>query len=95
MLEIIQAGGWLMMPILLCSVVAAAISVERIWSLQRNRILPKGLLAQAWSGIKNNEFDQQKVRDLRLGSPLGQVLAAGVVNTKRGREIMKTALRTR
>lgn len=92
MLEIVQAGGWLMVPILLCSVVAAAISVERLWSMQRGRILPKNLLAQTWTSFKQGEFDQQKSRDLRIGSPLGQVLSAGVVNAKRGREIMKEAM---
>ena len=85
MLEIIQAGGWLMLPILLCSIVAAAISVERLWSLQRTRILPKNLLAQTWTSLKQEEFDQQRIRDLRSGSPLGHVLAAGISNAKRGR----------
>ena len=92
MLEIIQAGGWLMLPILLCSIVAAAISVERLWSLQRTRILPKNLLAQTWTSLKQEEFDQQRIRDLRSGSPLGHVLAAGISNAKRGREIMKEAM---
>lgn len=81
-----------MVPILLCSVVAAAISVERLWSLQRTRILPKNLLAQTWNSVKQEEFDQQRTRDLRSDSPLGQVLAAGVTNAKRGREIMKEAM---
>lgn len=92
MLEIIQAGGWLMVPILLCSIVAAAISVERLWSLQRARILPKSLLAQTWAALKQEEFDQKRIRDLRAGSPLGHVLAAGISNAKRGREIMKEAM---
>ncbi len=92
MLEIIQAGGWLMVPILLCSVVAAAISVERLWSLQRTRILPKNLLAETWTSLKQEDFDQQRSRDLRAHSPLGQVFAAGIVNAKRGRDIMKEAM---
>ena len=92
MLEIIQAGGWLMVPILLCSVVAAAISVERMWSLQRNRILPGSLLAQTWNAWKQSEFDSQKIRDLRNGSPLGHVLAAGVTNYNRGRDVTKEAM---
>lgn len=92
MLEIIQAGGWLMVPILLCSVVAAAICVERLWSMQRNRIMPKNLLAQTWTSLKQEDFDQQRTRDLRLGSPLGRVLAAGIGNSRRGREIMKEAM---
>ena len=92
MLEIVQSGGWLMVPILLCSVVAAAISVERLWTLQRSRITPKSLLAQVWGNLKNDDLDAQRMRDLRASSPLGQVLAAGISNARRGREVMKEAM---
>ncbi len=92
MLEIVQSGGWLMVPILLCSIVAAAICVERLWTLQRSRIVPKNLVAQIWSAVKTEELDNQKLRELRTSSPLGQVLAAGVANAKRGREVMKEAM---
>jgi biopolymer transport protein ExbB len=81
-----------MVPILLCSIVAAAICVERLWTLQRSRIVPKNLVAQIWSAVKTDELDTQKLRELRTSSPLGQVLAAGVANAKRGREIMKEAM---
>ena len=81
-----------MVPILLCSVVATAISVERWWSLQRGRILPKNLLAQTWAASKKDDLDQQKVRELRTHSPLGQVFAAGIVNVRRGRDIMKESM---
>ncbi len=92
MLEIVQSGGWLMVPILLCSVIAAAISVERLWTLQRSRITPRNLLAQVWGSLKNEEFDAPKLRDLRALNPLGQVFAAGIANAKRGRDIMKEAM---
>lgn len=92
MLEIVQSGGWLMVPILLCSIIAAAISVERLWTLQRARITPKNLLSQVWAALKNNEMDSQRLRDLRASSPLGQVLAAGIGNSRRGREVMKEAM---
>lgn len=92
MLEIVQSGGWLMVPILLCSIVAAAICVERLWTLQRSRIVPKNLLAQIWSAVKTEELDNQKLRELRANSPLGQVLAAGVGNARRGRDVMKEAM---
>ena len=92
MLEIVQSGGWLMVPILLCSIVAAAICVERLWTLQRSRIVPKNLLAQIWSAVKTDELDGQKLRELRTSSPLGQVLAAGVANARRGRDVMKEAM---
>lgn len=92
MLEIFQSGGWLMVPILLCSIVAAAVCVERMWTLQRSRIVPKNLLAQIWSAMKTSELDSARLRELRANSPLGQILAAGIANAKRGREIMKEAM---
>lgn len=81
-----------MVPILLCSIVAAAICVERLWTLQRSRIVPKNLVAQIWSAVKTEDLDTQKLRELRTSSPLGQVLAAGVANAKRGRDVMKEAM---
>ena len=92
MFELVQAGGWLMVPILLCSVIAAAICVERFWTLRSSQIVPGNLLAQVWSWIKNNEMDNRRLRELRLGSPLGQILATGISNHKRGRDQMKEAI---
>lgn len=92
MLEIVQAGGWLMIPILLCSVVAAAICVERVWTLQRSRIAPHNLLTQVWTALRNREFSADKLTELRASSPLGLVLAAGVANASRGREVIKEAM---
>ena len=92
MLEMVQAGGWLMVPILLCSVIAAAICVERIWTLQIARVAPRNLLAQVWAQVKKSEIDPQKLRDLRGASPLGQIFAAGIGNARHGREIMKESM---
>ena len=92
MFELVQAGGWLMVPILLCSVISAAICVERFWTLRATQIVPKNLLVQVWNWIRNNEMDNKKLRELRAGSPLGQILAAGISNHKRGREQMKESI---
>ena len=92
MLELVQSGGWLMVPILLCSVVAAAVCIERAWALQGKRVVPKNLLAQVWNQMKKNEFDPQKLRELRGRSPLGLIFAAGITNSRRGRDIMKEAM---
>ena len=92
MFELVQAGGWLMVPRLLCSVIAAAICVERFWTLRSSQIVPRNLLAQVWNWIKNNEMDNRRLKELRRGSPLGQILATGVSNHKRGREQMKEAI---
>ena len=92
MFEIVQAGGWLMIPIILCSVISAAICVERFWTLRANQIAPRNLLAQVWNWVKNNELDAKRLRGLRSGSPLGQILAAGVTNHRRGRDVMKESI---
>ncbi|MDA1302326.1 MAG: MotA/TolQ/ExbB proton channel family protein [Proteobacteria bacterium] len=92
MFEIVQAGGWLMVPIILCSIVSAAICVERFWTLRGEQIAPRNLLAQVWNTIKSNELDARKLRDLRNGSPLGQILAAGISGQRGGREAMKEAI---
>lgn len=88
MVEIIRAGGLLMLPIILCSVVAIAIVIERFWTLSAARITPKYTLAQVWTWLKNNQLDSSKLRELRLSSPLGQILAAGLLSSKYGRGVM-------
>ena len=92
MLEIVKSGGWLMLPIVLCSVVALAIIAERVWALQKNKICPKHLLAQIWTLIKNDELDTSKIKMLQSGSPLGRILAAGLLNRSHDRSIMKEAI---
>jgi len=90
--EIVQAGGWLMLPIILCSIIAIAIVIERFWTLNPARIAPRNVLAEVWGKIKHNQLDAVRLRELRLSSPLGQILAAGLVNFKAGRSIMTESI---
>lgn len=92
MLELIKAGGILMWPIMLCSIVALAIIGERFWSLQKKRIVPDNLVAQVWQWQKNGELNAKKIQALRIGSPLGRILAAGLVNRHHERYIMKESV---
>jgi len=92
MLELIKAGGWVMAPIILCSILATAIIIERFWSLQKRRIAPKHLVAQIWHWAKNNQLDAEHINQLRASSPLGRILAAGLVNLHHSREIMKESI---
>ena len=89
MLEIVQAGGWLMLPIIACSIVAAAIILERLWTLQQTRVLPTDLTTEVWQWEKSRQLDRQRVQSLHQGSPLGQILAAGLSNRRLGRDIAK------
>lgn len=92
MIELFKAGGWTMFPIVICSIIALAICVERGWSLRRSRVTPKHLVAQVWSWIKNNQLDKAKLQTLKKSSPLGEILASGLVNHVHGRETMKESI---
>lgn len=92
MFEILRAGGWVMVPIILCSVVAMAIIGERFWTLRRKHVVPKGLVTQVWKWAKENKLDKQRLNLLRNHSPLGRILAAGLVNQHHDREMMKASI---
>lgn len=92
MFEIIQAGGWIMPLIILCSVVAMAIIGERFWSLQRRHIIPKGLLKQVWETVQRGAVNDAYLKTLRESSPMGKILAAGLVNMQHDREMMKAGI---
>lgn len=92
MFELVKAGGWLMLPIILCSVAAFAIVVERFWFLQRKRITPKHLVAQVWHWARQNDLDESRIQFLKANSPLGQVIAAGLLNRHHSREVMKESI---
>ena len=92
MFEIIQSGGWMMVPIILSSVLALAICVERFWTLRIAQIAPPDLLAQVWAWMKNKQLNAERIRELQETSSLGRVLAAGLVNSRHGRQIMKESI---
>ena len=92
MLEFVEAGGWVMWPIILASVVALAIVLERLWLLRVRRVCPPELSAQVWRWISQRELNRGHVTSLREGSPLGQVLAAGLANLTHSRDVMKESI---
>jgi biopolymer transport protein ExbB len=89
MLEIVQAGGWLMLPIIGCSVVAVAIVLERLWTLQEKRVLPPSVANQVWEWVQQNQLDVKHIQQIHQSSPLGQVLAAGLAYRHAPREVLK------
>jgi|TARA_R100000697_G_scaffold31101_1_gene41462 biopolymer transport protein ExbB len=91
-LELVTAGGWLMLLILLCSILALAICVERLYTLNARKIAPPHLLATVWKQLKAGELDSQRLRSLRQSSPLGRILAAGLANASHGRDVMKESI---
>jgi biopolymer transport protein ExbB len=81
-----------MIPIILCSIAVVGISGERLWTLNPAKIAPRHLLAQVWGWIKNNQLDGNKIRELKSSSALGKILAAGLSNSRSGRDVMKDSI---
>lgn len=92
MFEIIQSGGWMMVPIILSSILALAICVERFWTLRAAQLAPADLLARVWSWMKSKQLNAERIRELQSSSALGRILAAGLVNSRHGRQIMKESI---
>jgi len=89
-LELIKAGGWPMIPLLLLAVLAVAIIVERFWTLRRERVMPPGLGEEVreWIG-RGNPLEPAHIESLRANSPLGALLAAALDVRQRGREVIR------
>ncbi len=92
MWEIVQAGGTLMWPIMLCSVVSAAIILERLWTLQDRRVLPPDLMQKVWKLVETHQINDKVIAALEQNSPLGRLLAAGLLNRHRPREVLMERL---
>ena len=82
----------MMFPIILSSIVAMAIIGERLWSLQRSKIIPPDLVPSIWQLYREQKLDENVIRRIKFSSPLGRILAAGLLNQKHGREMMKTSI---
>lgn len=92
MLEFFKAGGVTMWPLLMFSIAALAITGERFWSLQTKRIAPKGLVNQVWQWEQAGQLDARRIQELRRASPLGRILAAGLVNRRHDRAVIKESI---
>jgi biopolymer transport protein ExbB len=91
-LEIIKAAGWPIYPLLLCSVIALALIIERAVTLRKPKVLPPTLLGEVIGLYRNKQMDGNAVNKLEGNSPLGRVLAAGLRNDKSSRAVMKEAI---
>jgi biopolymer transport protein ExbB len=91
-LEIIIAGGWLMAPIILCSILALTIITERFWTLRRSKAVPRGIGEQVKEWAARHELDRRHIEQLRSESALGRVLAAALINRHRSRDLIKEAV---
>ncbi len=95
MFELVKSGGWLMIPIILCSIVAISIIAERFWSLRREKVLPNHLVANVWNAIKQGSMARTDIETLSKASALGTILSAGLINRNESRERIKECIEER
>jgi len=89
---IIQAAGWPIWPLLLASVIAVALIIERLVALRRVKVAPAGLLQRVLGEFQQKGISDAQLAELEKQSPLGRILAAGLRNAKSSREVMKESI---
>ena len=92
MFSIILAAGWPIWFLLLASVIAVALIIERATALRRAKIVPPGLLKTVAADYRQGGVTEQMLERLEVHSPLGRVFAAGLRNVKSSREVMREAI---
>ncbi|HWW04827.1 MotA/TolQ/ExbB proton channel family protein [Collimonas sp.] len=92
MFSIIQAAGWPIWLLLIASIIATALIIERLVYLRRPRILPPQLLQEVIRVYHNGKINTEVLTNLETNSPLGRVLAAGLRNVDAPRDLMKESI---
>ncbi len=92
MFSIILAAGWPIWPLLLASIIAVALIIERLLTLRRAKVLPAGLLQRVVAEYRAGNVSEAMLNGLEAQSPLGRVLAAGLRNVGSSREILRESI---
>ena len=92
MFAIIAAAGWPIWPLIIASIIALGIIVERAWSLQQSKIVPRNLLQEVAQEVKQKGVTQDLLNRLAQGSLLARLFAVGLKNVRSSREVMKESL---
>ena len=93
MLSIIQAAGWPIWPLILCSIVALALAIERFYTLRPSQVAPPTLLDEVLGVTRASLPSADIVNKLAANSVLGGVLAAGLRSVIAEPRITEVALR--
>ena len=89
MLELLAAGGPMMVPLLILTVVATAIALERIWTLRRSEVLPHGIVQDIENWSRGKVLDNSEIQRLKQESPLGELLAGALMVRHKPRDVIK------
>jgi biopolymer transport protein ExbB len=89
---ILQAAGWPIWPLLIASILALALIIERIVALRSSKVVPAGLVQRVIGELREHGANDALIQNLERHSPLGRVLSAAVRNVGASREVMKEAV---
>ena len=92
MWALIQAAGWPIWLLIFSSIVALALIIERTWMLRQATVAPRGLVDRVLDEYRARGLTQELVNKTAQQGPLGRVLAAGLVNVRSSRQVMKEAI---
>ena len=92
MLAILQAAGWPIWLLLIASIIALALIIERLIYLRREKIMPRQLLDEVILVYRGGRVTPDIIERLQQNSPLGAVLAAALRNVDAPREVMKESI---
>ena len=91
MFELISSGGWLMVPIILCSVISVAIIIERLWTLKKDNVAPADLVVDLEHLLEQHQLTEARLEELEQNSYLGRILVAGLcVSNQTSAEIRRS-----
>jgi len=90
--SLIQAAGWPIWFLILTSLIAVALIVERFLSLKRDKVLPPRLLDEVLTLHRNHQITPELIQRLESSSPIGRVFASGLRQELAPRDVMKEAM---
>jgi biopolymer transport protein ExbB len=92
-LAFIQTGGFFMWPLMACSILTLAIILERFWTLRKAGVAPNGLLSEVMTRLRDDRMTIDYIRSMQSKAGLSSIFAAGLLNSKHGRNAMKESVR--
>lgn len=96
MWELVKAGGWLMLPIIICSIVALIIIIERAKVLRMAAIAPTGLREGLIEQLRQKgDISKNELLEIKDSSPLGDILATGLLYRQYGLDSMTMHMQNR
>ena len=91
MWELVKAGGWLMLPLVLCSVFTVAITIERFMRLKRAGVLPNALLLNRGQSL-STVLQQLNQSESLKNSTLGRIFTAGARNQQQSEQYARAQM---